>query len=140
MDRGRRLERRDPAGLTPREGRTFALTLTAAFAVVGALAGWRGRETVMGVAFALSATLLVLGLAIPARLGPLRDAWMRLALAISKVTTPVFLGILYYLVLTPAGVLRRVLGRNPLRHEGASGSYWIARTDGGARRDMEHQF
>ena len=140
MDGGRRLERRDPARLTPAEGRKFALTLAAAFAVVGALLWWRDHDTLRWVAFGLAAVLLALGVAIPGRLGPLHDAWMRLAHAISRVTTPVFMGALYYLVLTPAGFLRRRLGRNPLVHHDASGSFWHGRKDGGARADMEHQF
>ena len=141
MDREGRLERRDPAGLTPREGRKFAFTLMGAFAALGAVFWWRERDTLMTIALALAGILLLLGLVIPGRLGPFHAAWMRLAHAISKVTTPIFMGVLYYLVLTPAGVLRRALGRNPLvHHDDASGSYWMGRRDDGARRDMEHQF
>jgi hypothetical protein len=140
VDREGRLERRDPVGLTPAEGRKFALTLAVAFGALGGLLWWRGRETPMWVMLGLAGAFFLLGLVVPGRLGPLHRAWMGLALKISKVTTPVFMGALYYLVMTPAGVLRRVIGRNALVHDDASGTYWVDRTDGGARQDMEHQF
>ena len=108
--------------------------------MLGALLWWRGRATPMWGAVGLAGTLALLGLAVPGRLGPFYRAWMRLALLISKVTTPLFMGVVYYAMLTPAGVLRRAFGRNPLEHSDRSGSYWVSRSDGGARRDMERQF
>ena len=39
---------------------------------------------------------------------------MALALAISKITTPVFMGIMFFLVITPAGLLARLVGHRPL--------------------------
>ena len=133
------MERRDTVGLTPHEGRKFALTLTAAFGVLAAVFWWRGRETPMWVAGGVAGIMLLLGLVIPGRLGPFHRAWMRLALLISKVTTPVFMGVVYYLVLTPAGLLSKAFGRNPLVR-GDAPTYWVARSDGGARQDMDHQF
>ena len=41
---------------------------------------------------------------------------MALAHAISKVTTPIVMGVMYFVVLTPVGVLRRGFGGNPLVH------------------------
>ena len=49
-------------------------------------------------------------------LGPVERAWMGLAHAISKVTTPIVMGVMYLLVLTPVGLLRRRFGGNPLVH------------------------
>ena len=51
---------------------------------------------------------------------------MGLAHAISKVTTPIFMGVVYFLVITPVGFVRCAVGGNPLRaHRGASG--WVDR-------------
>lgn len=124
-------------------GRRFALTLAAAFAVIAALTAWRDRETIAAVTGSLAALLLIAGIAIPARLQPFEVAWMRFALAISRVTTPLFMGIVYFLVLTPSGFIRRTLGRNPLVHSAEGGSYWAARTrrePEARRRQMERQF
>jgi len=78
------------------------------------------------------------GLVLPTRMGPVRDAWMGLAHAISKVTTPVFMGAVYYLVITPMGLLRRTLGRHPLDHRVRDGGHWIGRET--PRGDIERQF
>ena len=74
----------------------------------------------------------------PARLGPVYRAWMGLALLISKVTTPIFLAIVYFLVIAPVGLLMRLFGRNPLRHKPEDGSWWLSR--GAERGTMSNQF
>lgn len=125
--------------LTAGEGRRFGLTTGAAFVVLAAIGLWRGHWVAPGVLGALGVLLAVAGLAIPERLGPVREAWMRGAHAISKVTTPVFLGIVYLAVITPAGLLMRLLGRDPLRHDETNGGYWIGR-DPTQRSSLDRQF
>lgn len=128
-----------PARLSPAEGRNFAFTVGAAFLGLAALFWWRGHPFPMRAAGAIGALLVLAGLVIPGWLGPVHRAWMGLAHAISKVTTPVFMGLLYFMVLTPAGILRRTLGRNPLVRP-AGPSYWIARDAAHRRSDLERQF
>jgi hypothetical protein len=78
------------------------------------------------------------GLLVPAHLGPVQRGWMGLAHAISRVTTPIFMGVVYFVVITPIGLLRRVLGGNPLRaHRGATG--WVDRQQA-PRGDLTRQF
>ncbi|MGK2960907.1 MAG: SxtJ family membrane protein [Gemmatimonadaceae bacterium] len=128
---------------TSQRGRRFALTLAAAFALVAAVVFWRGRDTPALVIGGISAVLLVAGVAVPARLGPVERAWMGFARAISRVTTPIFMGIVYFVVLTPAGWVRRTFGSNPIAHTGEAGTYWASRPRRDAetsRRRMERQF
>lgn len=128
---------------TAAKGRKFALTLAIAFAVFALLSFWRGRQTPPLVLGGLAALLAIAGLAIPSKLSPLESGWMKLAHALSKVTTPIFMGIVYFVVLTPVGVLRRVFGRNPMVHRLDGDGYWITRTPADAeraRRRMERQF
>lgn len=127
------------ARLTPVEGRRFGLTVGAAFAVLAAIGLWRGHQIVPGILGMLGMLLVLAGLAIPGRLGPVYDIWMRGAHAISKVTTPLFLSIVYLLVLTPSGLLMRLLGRDPLRHSESNKGYWIVR-DPGERSNLDRQF
>ena len=125
------------------KGRGFALTLAAAVAVIALIALWRERDSIARVAGAIAALLLLSGIVIPGKLGPLERSWMKLAHALSRVTTPIFMGIVYFVVLTPAGVIRRTFGSNPLVHPPAQGSYWLPRPrrEGEAlRRRMERQF
>lgn len=128
---------------TPSQGRRFALTVSAAFAVIAAIGLWRDRQTLAMVTASLAALLSTAAVAIPSRLAPVERAWMGFAHAISRVTTPVFMGIVYFLVLTPAGLIRRTFGRNPLVHLSDAGTYWAKRSNPDRevrRRRMERQF
>jgi hypothetical protein len=127
------------ARLSPAEGRKFGLTLGAAFLALTGLLWWRGHEIPMFVTGALGSLLILAGLAIPGRLSPVHGAWMGLAHAISKVTTPVFMGIVYFVVLTPAGVLVRLIKGNPLMRQHSAESTWVMR-EAGQRTDMRRQF
>jgi hypothetical protein len=127
-----------PARLTAPEGRKFAFTLAAAFGALAALLWWRERRTVAAVLGAVAVALALAGLLLPGRLGPLYRGWMGFAHAISRVTTPIFMGVVYFLVITPVGIVRRAVGGNPLRaHQGSSG--WVDR-QGEPRGDLSRQF
>lgn len=62
----------------------------------------------------LLAVLVVWALLAPSTLRPVYRGWMRLGLMISRVTTPLILGIVFYIVVMPFGLVRRVLGRDPM--------------------------
>lgn len=115
------------AGLTPREGRKFGLTVGAAFLVLAAISRWRGHEIAPFIMGGLGVLLVLAGAVIPGRLAPVYRAWMRLALLLSKVTTPIFMGLIYFVVLTPTGLLIRLVGRNPLKPPKVNGTYWVTR-------------
>jgi len=133
-----RLAHRVPARLTAAEGRKFAFPVGGAFLVLAGLTAWRGHTTVSTVFGVVAGLLVLAGTIAPARLGPVYRAWMRLAELISRVTTPVFMGVLYFLVIMPVGVVRRRFGKNPLVHAPASDSYWIPRTQ--PKSDLKRQF
>ena len=110
-----------------------------AFLAFAGLLGVRGRPEAAAIAGACGGALVAAALVAPGRLGPLQQAWMDLAAALSKVTTPVFMGIVYFAVVTPAALLRRAFGGNPLAHGRGKRSCWVSRRAGG-RSDLEHQF
>lgn len=125
---------RIPARLTAKEGRRFGLTVGLAFLVLAGLAWWRGRSLPCVTFGAIGGLLIVGGLALPAYLGPVYRAWMGMAHLLSRITTPVFLGVVYYFVLTPVGLLMRLFRATPP-------TGWIARPTGApSGRDMERQF
>jgi hypothetical protein len=121
------------------EGRSFGLTVGIAFLVLTAFLAWRSSERAMYITGAIGVLLVLGGLIIPAQLRPVHRAWMALALAMSKVTTPIFMGIIYFLVLTPFGIVRRTAGAHPLRHKATGGSYWKSR-DPAVHGDIKRQF
>lgn len=134
MDRG------DPAGLSAAHGRKFALTLGSAFLVIAGMAWWRGGSTVPLVLAAGSGVLLVCAVLVPHRLGPVHRAWMGLALLLSKLTTPVFMALIFYLVFLPVGLSIRLLGHNPLARDPSDHSFWRDRPENASGSDLRHQF
>lgn len=129
------------AGLSPAEGRRFGLTLGMAFLALASLLWLRGHAEAASLAGALGVALVLAGLLLPARLGPAHRAWMGFAAALSRVTTPLFLGLVYFVVVTPLALLRRHLGGNPLRRAQGAASRWVARDrPRGPPGDMERQF
>ena len=98
------------------ELRSFGLTLAAAFAIVAgclppALFGRAWHFWPFALAFLLSLWALLA----PASMQALYRLWMKLGLAINKVTSPLLLGLVFYLLLTPIGLLMRSIKGDPLR-------------------------
>ncbi|HEV2750272.1 MAG TPA: SxtJ family membrane protein [Gemmatimonadales bacterium] len=126
--------------MTAAEGRRFGLTLGAAFLALGGLLWWRGRAGAP-VALVLGLLFLAAGVLAPGRLGPVRRMWLGLGEAISRVTTPIFLGIVYFGAILPIGLMLRARGRNPLTRHRSLPSGWVPRpVEARSRRDMERQF
>ena len=128
-----------PARLTPAEGRKFGLTVGGAFLALAGLLWWRGRVRAALVFAALGGALVLAGLVAPGRLGAVQRAWMGLGRLMSRVTTPVFMGIVYFLILTPIGWGMRLFGKNPVARPPVGGSFWVRRPEGKHSR-MDHQF
>lgn len=129
-----------PAGLTPGEGRRFGLVVGSAFLVLGGVLWWRTHHTAASAVLLLGTVLVLAGLLVPGRLGPVYRAWMALALLISKVTTPVFMGIVYFLVITPIGLLARLAGHRPVSRPRGAATHWQTRPSDARRSEMNHQF
>lgn len=123
---------------TAGDGRRFAFPVGTAFLLLAGLVWWRDKPNAATVLAGLGGVLWVAGLVLPGRLGPIYRGWMRMALAISKVTTPIFLGIVYFLVLTPTGLVMRLLGKKPIAHEVSDRGFWHRTTE--PRSDLKRQF
>jgi hypothetical protein len=127
--------------LTAAAGRRFGLTVGCAFLVLAALLWWR---THVEAALALGlpgAALALAGLAVPTRLGPVERAWMRLAHALSRITTPIVMAAMYFGVITPSAILVRAFRGNPLAHTDSSAGFWKERPPDARRsKSMERQF
>lgn len=130
-----------PAPMTAAQGRKFGLTVGLAFIAIGAALVWRQHPTKAIVAFSLGGVLVVSGLLIPTLLGPVERAWMGLAHLISKVTTPIFMGIVYFGVITPIGLIRRRSGKGSPINRKRGQSAWNAHNPAVSEgSQMERQF
>lgn len=128
-----------PARLTAREGRKFAFTVGIAFVVFGAISAWRGHQLPPRILWSLGGALLLAGILIPGRLTTLNRWWMALGNAIGKVTAPIIAGAAYFLIITPIGIILRLLGKNPLRPKERDGGFWVPASSDG-RSNLETQF
>jgi len=129
-----------PARLTAAQGRRFGLTVGIAFLVIAGIVLWREHYKTATVLGSLGGLLAIAGLLVPTRLGPVERGWMRLAHAISKVTTPVVMGVMYLVVMTPFGIGRRLFGGNPLEHQPGEQGFWHARPAERRRSNLSRQF
>jgi hypothetical protein len=98
------------------------------------LSGWwiyRGKfHSVSQVTLPLGAVLVLLGLAFPRALVYPNKAWMALAEVLSFVSTRVILALVYFLIVTPIGFVKRLFGWDPLnRRAPRSESYWRPYSD-----------
>ena len=122
--------------------RSFGLTVAVCLVIIGGLKLWRGTPLaawwlVVAVAF------LVVALPVPSALAPLNRLWLRLGLLLYKVVNPVVMGILFYLCVTPMGLVMRLFGKDfvRLKCDPEARSYWIERRPPGpAPHTMRDQF
>jgi len=111
--------------------REFGLIVGVVFVLLGAWWIYRGKlSSVAYVLLPLGSTLILLGLVFPRALIYPNKAWMKLAEVLSFVMTPIILGIVFFLIVTPIGVIKRLFGWDPLsRRGGQSASYWKPYSD-----------
>lgn len=109
-----------------RQERWFGFMWAAIFAAIG-LAPLAHRHAARWWAVALAAAWAALAALRPGVLRRPREMWMEFAGVLNRVTTPVAMAIVFYLVVTPTGLLRRALGKDSLRTSAGAGSYWIRR-------------
>lgn len=121
--------------------RSFGLVFTVVFAIAGA---WPLVSGGMPRWWWLAAAVIVLAVALlrPALLAVPNRLWLRFGLLLHRIVSPIVLGIMFYAVLTPIGLLMRLLGKDSLRvRDKAAGSYWIRRDPPGPQpKSLDKQF
>jgi len=125
-----------------RQLRRFGLTIGPILVLVALAIAWRGGWVIgpgAGWLAGSGAALAVLGLAAPAVLLPLYRVWMGLALVLGHAMTRVLLTLVFFLLVSPIGLVRRALRRDPIEKSAASDlpSYWIRRGDVPATERLE---
>ena len=112
--------------------RVFGFVFTALFTIIGALPLAAGKA-INGWSLVLALLFLALAILRPAVLAPLNRAWMKFGLLLHRIVSPLVLGIMFFLVITPTGLLMRLFGKNPLRlkFNATDDSYWIDRSPPG---------
>jgi hypothetical protein len=97
--------------------RSFGISVGAVLLLIAGLLIWRGRIRTAEILGPIGAVLLVLGLTQPRLLKWPSAVWWRFAMILGYVNARVILTVAFAIVLTPLGLLWRVIGKDPLaRH------------------------
>ena len=114
--------------------REFALTTGTVVAVLfGLIIPWLlGRQIAFlswpgNWPWLLFTVLAAWGLIAPTTLRPLYRLWMRFGLVMSRITSPIILGLVFYLVFMPAGLIMRLFGKDAMnrKFDKNAGSYRV---------------
>ena len=121
-----------------RRERDFGFVVGGIFVLLSAWWLYRGKfSSVSQFTLPLGSVLVLLGLLWPAALVWPNRMWMLLAEGLSFVTTRIILGIVFFLIITPIGVMKRLSGWDPLeRRSERRSSYWKPYSE--RQRDPRH--
>ena len=87
----------------------------------------------------LSIIFLILGLMNSSILTPLNKIWFRFGIFLGNFIAPVVMGIIFFFVVTPIGLIMRLLGRDLIKlKKNNENSYWIEKKD--TESSMKKQF
>ena len=87
----------------------------------------------------VSLIFLILGLINSNILTPLNKIWFKFGIFLGKIISPVIMGIIFFLVVTPIGSIMRLMGKDVLSLKfNNNKSYWIEKT--GPKSKMKNQF
>ena len=87
----------------------------------------------------ISLIFLVLGILNSNLLSPLNKIWFKFGIFLGKIISPIIMGIIFFLVVTPIGLIMRLLGKDVLNLKYSNyNSYWIEKT--GPKSKMKNQF
>jgi|SRR6056300_980705 len=87
----------------------------------------------------ISLIFLILGLLKSKILTPLNTLWFKFGIFLGKIVSPIIMGLIFFLVVTPIGILMRILGKDLLNLKyNLNKSYWIEKS--GPKSKMKNQF
>ena len=87
----------------------------------------------------LSIVFLVLGLFNSKLLSPLNKLWFKFGIFLSRIISPIIMGVIFYFIVTPIGLTMRLLGKDILKLKfDNNNSYWIKKNE--TKSKMKNQF
>ena len=97
------------------------------------------NENIRVWSLVISLIFLVLGILNSNILTPLNKLWFKFGILLGKIISPIIMGIIFFLIVTPIGLIMRLLGKDVLnlRYNDYK-SYWIEKT--GPKSKMKNQF
>jgi len=87
----------------------------------------------------ISVIFLILGIINSKILTPLNHLWFKFGLFLGKIVSPIVMGVVFFFVVTPIGILMRLIGKDILSiKKNNYKSYWIEKS--GPKSKMKNQF
>ena len=119
--------------------RSFGLVFFAVFLIV-ALWPLKHEEDIRLWSLALSIIFFILGILNSKFLTPLNKLWFKFGILLGSIVSPIIMGIVYFLVVTPIGTFMRLLGKDLLKTSKVKNTptYWIKRNK--QQSTMKKQF
>ena len=118
--------------------RSFGIVFFVVFLLIG-LYPLINPESVRIWSVIISLIFLILGLMNSKILNPLNKLWFKFGILLGKIVSPIIMGIIFFLVVTPIGFIMRILGKDLLNLKfNTNKSYWIEKT--GPKSKMKNQF
>lgn len=116
--------------INSREIRKFGVIGVIFFGAVLVVAVWRDK-TLLTCFFGFLALLSIGFILMPVRLQPVYAGWLKIAHFIGSRVNILILTILFYLVITPAALLKRIFGGQPLslKPDPEAETYWVSRPE-----------
>ena len=113
-----------------KEIRKFGTIALIFFGCLLALGIFTGKKLPV-VLFGFLAALGISFILAPDRLSPVYKMWLKIGHVIGKIITTLILTILYFLVMTPAAIIKRFFGGRPLpiKPDKTISSYWVTRDE-----------
>ena len=97
---------------------------------------WRGSATLAWAIYALSFIPFIITLFSPERLLPANKLWFRFGIFLGEIISPIVLGIMFFVLITPIALITRFFGRDELKlRKRSTGSYWVNRIPAGPAKD-----
>ena len=89
--------------------------------------------------FILSLIFLILGLINSEFLTPLNQLWFKVGLLLGKLISPIVMGLVFFIVVTPTGLIMKLLKKDVLKlRKNPSKTYWVERPK--IKSEMKNQF
>lgn len=87
----------------------------------------------------ISVLFLILGILNSKILSPLNKVWFKFGLLLGKIISPIIMGVIFFLVVTPIGFIMKLLGKDLINLKfNNEKSYWIQKS--GPKSKMKNQF
>ena len=118
--------------------RNFGLVFFIVFMVI-ALWPLLNQSEIRYWSLSISLIFLLLGIMNSKLLTPLNKIWFKFGLLLGSIISPIIMGIVYFLIVTPTGFIMRVIGKDVLNlKKNTKNSYWLEKNN--KNNNMKKQF